>query len=51
MTRAEIIYRIKKNRNKKTEAITLISDFLVISKKRAREIYAEEFENDRGGKI
>lgn len=46
MTRAEIIKRIKRNKNDKWEAIRLISDFLVISRDRAKKIYQEEFENE-----
>ena len=47
MTREEVIALIKRNKNKRHEAIRLISDFLVISRKRAIKIYEEEFENDR----
>ena len=45
MDRQEVIWMIKRNRNKKSEAITLISDFLVISREKAEQIYREEFEN------
>lgn len=45
MTRKEIIKRIKRNKNPKQKAIVLIADFLVISKKEAKKIYEEEFEN------
>lgn len=45
MDRQEVIWMIKRNRNKKSEAITLISDFLVISKKEAEQIYQEEFKS------
>ena len=45
MNRKEVIALIKRNKNKRKEAIILISDFLAISKKKAEEIYVEEFEN------
>ena len=45
MDRQEVIWMIKRNRNKKSEAITLISDFLVISKEEAEQIYQEEFKS------
>ena len=44
MNRDEIIKRIKKNKNSRRDAIILIADFLVISKKDAEKIYIEEFE-------
>ena len=44
MNKKEIIELIKKNGNKRKEAIILISDFLVISRKKAEKIYEEEFE-------
>ncbi len=45
MNRKEVIWRIKRNNNKKNEAIRLISDFLVITREEAKKIYEEEFEN------
>lgn len=45
MNRQEIIALIKKNKNTRNEAITLIADFLVTSKEQAEKIYVEEFEN------
>lgn len=47
MNREEIIWRIKRNRNTKKEAITLIADFLDIKTKQAEQIYKEEFEIDK----
>lgn len=41
----EVIKLIKRNKNSKSEAIILISDFLAISKQEADKIYQEEFEN------
>ena len=46
MNRKEIIQLIKRNGNSRKEAITLISDFLVIDKEEARKIYEEEFKNE-----
>jgi hypothetical protein len=43
MNRREVIALIKRNKNKRSEAITLISDFLVISEEKAEMIYEEEF--------
>lgn len=40
----EVISLIKRNGNDKREAIVLLSDFLAISKKEAKEIYKKEFE-------
>ena len=40
----EIIWVIKRNHHRKGKAITLISDFLVISKEEAKKIYQREFE-------
>lgn len=40
----EIIWVIKSNNHRKGEAITLISDFLVISREEAKKIYQKEFE-------
>ena len=45
MNKEEVIKLIKRNKNPRKEAITLIADFLVINKKQAEKIYAEEFEN------
>ena len=45
MDREELIRLIKRNKHNKTKAITLISDFLVISRVQAEKIYEEEFEN------
>lgn len=45
MNRKEVIALIKRNKNKRKEAIRLIADFLVITKRKAEKIYAEEFEN------
>lgn len=45
MNRKEVIQLIKRNHHNKKTAITLISDFLVISKRKAEKIYEEEFEN------
>lgn len=45
MNREEVIWRIKRNKHKKHEAIRLISDFLVITREEAKKIYEEEFEN------
>lgn len=46
MNRREIIALIKRNQNTKREAIILIADFLVTSRKEAEKIYEEEFENE-----
>lgn len=45
MNRNEIIKRIKQNGYDKKFAITLIADFLVTTKKKAKQIYEEEFGN------
>jgi hypothetical protein len=45
MNKKEVIALIKRNKNTRKEAITLISDFLVISKEKAEKIYKEEIEN------
>lgn len=45
MEKKELIARIKRNRNKKREAIVLISDFLVKSREEAKKIYEEEIED------
>ena len=44
MNLEEVISLIKRNGNDKREAIVLLSDFLAISKKEAKEIYKKEFE-------
>lgn len=44
MNRKEVIERIKRNKNTKREAITLIADFLVVKRDEATRIYQEEFE-------
>ena len=46
MDREELFYRIRKNKNKKKEAIVLISDFLVTTREEAEKIYQEEFGNE-----
>lgn len=46
MNRKEVIALIKRNGNTKKEAIRLIADFLVTTKRKAEKIYAEEFGND-----
>lgn len=46
MNKEEVIKLIKRNKNPRKEAITLIADFLVISKEKAEKVYAEEFENE-----
>lgn len=45
MSKAEVIALIKRNQHTRRKAITLIADFLVISKEQAEKIYEEEFEN------
>ena len=45
MNREEVIWRIKRNKNSKHEAIRLIADFLVITREEEKKIYEEEFEN------
>ena len=44
MSKAEVIALIKRNRNPYKKAITLIADFLVITKEEAEQIYAKEIE-------
>ena len=44
VNREEVIRLIKKNKNPRNEAITLIADFLVLKKDEAEQIYVEEFE-------
>ena len=46
MNREEVIQLIKRNRNSRKKAIILISDFLVITKEEAKQIYEEEFGNE-----
>ena len=46
MNREEVIWRIKRNKNNKNEAIRLISDFLIITREEAKKIYEEEFGNE-----
>lgn len=45
MNKQEVFTLIRRNKNTRKEAIILISDFLVISKEKAEQIYDEEFEN------
>jgi hypothetical protein len=45
MSRKEVISIIKRNGHNKTQAIILISDFLLKNKEDAIRIYEEEFEN------
>lgn len=45
MNKEEVIKLIKRNKNRYKEAITLLMDFLVISKEEAEKIYEEELEN------
>ena len=42
MNKSEVIKLIKRNRNTYKEAITLLMDFLVITKEEAEKIYNEE---------
>lgn len=44
LNKEEVIKLIKRNRNPRKEAITLIADFLVLKKDEAEKIYIEEFE-------
>ena len=46
MNRKEVIALIRRNKNKRKEAIILIADFLVTTKKKAGQIYEEEFGNE-----
>ena len=46
MNKKEVLAMIRRNKNKRNQAIILISDFLVISRKKAEKIYQEEFENE-----
>lgn len=45
MDKKELFYRIRRNKNKKQEAIVLIADFLVTTREEAKIIYEQEFEN------
>ena len=45
MNRQEIIALIRRNKNTKREAIVLIADFLVKTRKEAEQIYQEEFKS------
>ena len=45
MNKEEIIFRIKRNKLSKREAIILLSDFLGIKKADATKIYEEEVVN------
>lgn len=47
MNRKEIISVIKRNHHEKRTAIRLISDFLMITREEAENIYVEEFENQQ----
>ena len=42
MNKEEVIWLIKRNRNTYKEAITLLMDFLIITKEEAEKIYNEE---------
>lgn len=42
MNKKEVIWLIKRNRNTYKEAITLLMDFLVITKEEAEKIYKKE---------
>lgn len=44
MTKQEVLSTIRRNKIEKSKAIILIADFLVKSKKEAKEIYENEFE-------
>ena len=46
MNRQEIISLIRRNKTKKREAIILIADFLMKTRKEAEKIYEEEFGNE-----
>ena len=46
MNKEEVIKLIKRNKNPRKQAITLIADFLVLKKDEAEKIYIEEFENE-----
>lgn len=44
MNQEEVIKLIKRNRNTRKEAITLLMDFLLLSKEQAEDLYAKEIE-------
>ena len=44
LNKEEVIKLLKRNRNTHKEAITLLMDFLVITKEEAEKIYSEEIE-------
>ena len=44
MNETEVIRLIKRNRNTKEEAITLLMDFLLLSKEQAEILYKKEIE-------
>ena len=44
MNETEVIRLIKRNRNTKKEAITLLMDFLLLSKEQAEILYKKEIE-------
>jgi hypothetical protein len=44
LNKEEVIKLIKRNKNPRNEAITLIADFLVLDKEEAEQIYIKEFE-------
>lgn len=46
LNKEEVIKLIKRNKNRYKEAITLLMDFLVISKEEAEKIYGDEIENE-----
>lgn len=46
MSLEEIVWVIKSNNHRKGKAITLISDFLVVSREEAKKIYQKEFEHE-----
>ena len=47
MSKKEVFWLIRRNKLTKREAVTLLSDFLVTSRKIAEKIYEEEFENEQ----
>lgn len=46
MDKEELFWLIRRNKNKKQEAIVLIADFLVTTREKAKKIYEEEFEKE-----
>ena len=46
MNKQEVFSLIRRNKNTRNEAITLIADFLVIDKERATIIYERDFLNN-----